>query len=83
MFINGCPSCGYAGKDQPGIAGLSSVQQMKDAHKKNYFYVHKKHPSSAQKNAAKRCDGSLPAWIYAVTLVALVAIIAGVMRCAL
>ena len=84
MFANGCPSCGYGSKEQPGgVAGLSAAEQMKRAaDKKGHFYVHKKH-SSAKKIGRPRGDGSLPAWIYAVTFAALAVIIAGVMRCAL
>ncbi len=84
MFANGCPSCGYGGKDQPGVAGMSAAAaQMKmAADKKGHFYVHKKH-SSAKKIGRPRGDGSLPVWIYAVTFAALAVILAGVARCAL
>lgn len=84
MFANGCPSCGYGGKDQPGVAGMSAAaaQMKKAADKKGHFYVHKKH-SSAKKIGRPRGDGSLPVWIYAVTFAALAVILAGVVRCAL
>ena len=84
MFANGCPSCGYGSKEQPGgVAGMSAAEQMKRAaDKKGHFYVHKKH-SSTKKIGRPRSDGSLPVWIYAVTFAALALIIAGVMRCAL
>ena len=83
MFANGCPSCGYGGKDQPGVAGMS-VQEAKEkaVQSKGHFYVHKRH-SSSEKPSRPRGDGSLPAWIYAVTFVALVGIVACAMRCAL
>ena len=83
MFANGCPSCGYGSKEQPGgVAQMSAAEQMKRAaDSKGHFYVHKKHGS--QRPAARQGDGSLPAWIYAVTLAALAGIIAGIMRCAL
>lgn len=84
MFANGCPSCGYGGKDQLGIAGMSSAaaKMQKDAQTKGHFYVHKKYPA-AKKSGRSRGDGSLPVWIYAVTFAALVVILAGVVRCAL
>ena len=84
MFANGCPSCGYGGKDQPGVAGMSAAaaRMKRAADKKSHFYVHKKH-SSAKKIGQPRGDGSLPVWIYAVTFAALALIIAGVVRCAL
>ncbi len=82
MFANGCPSCGYGGKEQLGVAGMSAEEARERAVKsKGHFYVHKRHPVQCQRRP--RGDGSLPAWIYAVTFAALIAIIAGVMRCAL
>ena len=82
MFANGCPSCGYGSKEQPGgVAQMSAAEQMQqNARKKGHFYVHKQHVSE---RPARQGDGSLPAWIYVVTLVALAGIIAGVVRCAL
>ena len=84
MFANGCPSCGYGGKDQPGVAGMSSAaaKMQKDAQSKGHFYVHKK-SLAAKKSGRPRGDGSLPVWIYAITFAALVVILAGVARCAL
>ena len=84
VFENGCPSCGYGGLDQPGVAGMSAAaaaRMQKDAQSKGHFYVHKR--SAAKKSGRPRGDGSLPVWIYAVTFIALAVIIAGIMRCAL
>jgi len=82
-FSNGCPSCGYGGRDQLGVAGMSAAaaKMQQDAQSKGHFYVHKNH--SAKKIGRPRGDGSLPVWIYAVTFAALAVILVGVIRCAL
>ena len=83
MFANGCPSCGYGGKEQLGVAGMSAEEARERAvQSKGHFYVHKRQ-SIGMKKARQRGDGSLPAWIYAVTFVALLAILAGIIRCGL
>ncbi|MDE6719681.1 MAG: zinc ribbon domain-containing protein [Treponemataceae bacterium] len=83
-FVNGCPSCGYAGKDKGGIASFSTIEQARNAsEKKGHFFLHKKHSSQSAPGSKNRVDGSLPAWIYAVTLCALLGIIAGLMKCVL
>lgn len=83
VFENGCPTCGYGRRDQDGIAdaGAVAAQMQREAQSKGHFYVHKKH--SAKKIGRPRGDGSLPAWIYAVTFAALIVILIGVIRCAL
>ena len=84
MFANGCPSCGYGGKDQPGVAGMSAAaaKMRQDAQSKGHFYVHR-HGAQTKKIGRPRGDGSLPVWIYAVTFTALIVIIVGIIRCAL
>lgn len=83
-FVNGCPSCGYAGKDKGGIASFSTIEQARNAsEKKGHFFFHKKHPSQSAPGAKAHGDGSLPAWIYAVTLCALLGIVVGLVKCIL
>lgn len=84
-FVNGCPSCGYAGKDKGGVASFDTIEQARNAsEKKGHFFFHKKHPASGESPREKpSADGSLPLWIYAVTVCALLGIIAGLVKCAL
>ena len=81
-FLNGCPSCGYAGKDKGGIASFSTIEQARNAaEKKGHFFLHK-NPSKHESARTFR-DGNLPVWIYAVTICALLGIIAGLVKCVL
>lgn len=83
LFANGCPSCGYGGKDKPGIAGtgFQSVEDAKDAavRSKGHFYVHRKAAARASKKDGG--DGSLPFWVYIVTFAALMLLLLGIIRC--
>ncbi len=84
-FLNGCPSCGYAGKDKGGITSFDTIEQARNAaDKKGHFFLHKRHSSpDASLRGKFSGDGSLPIWIYAVTLCALLGIIVGLMKCVL
>lgn len=85
-FVNGCPSCGYAGKEGGGAAPFATVEHGRarnSAETKNHFFFHRRHSSSNATPSKTSGDGSLPLWIYAVTVCALLGIIAGLVKCAL
>ncbi len=84
-FVNGCPSCGYAGKpSKDKRAPSSETGDMVSV--KGHFYFHKKHSFGGSGNNFSRDsrfvnENGLPLWIYALTLGALVVLIFAIMRC--
>lgn len=82
-FAKGCPVCGYAagGKSIPSPISL-------DSERRHLTRGEKKKLRSAFSSAAGRMgarekegDGTLPAWIYAITAMAMLAALFGVYSC--
>lgn len=84
QFSFGCPSCGYAakpgefhnalGKETSGTTDSSSSSR-KQKSKKNIFSL----GFGSSKN--KGGDGTLPVWIYIITLAMLIVVLFGVYSC--
>lgn len=91
-FAKGCPQCGYAaGQGIPSPAPVpnedgSSGGKGEDD-KRHLTHIEKKHIKEAFRSAsskglsAKSADGTLPAWVYAVTAAVTVAALFGVYSC--
>ena len=83
-FINGCPSCGYAEKqnnsktDSNLKKDFNYVSDIQTG--KNHFYLHK-NKAKAKKSVNTKNNFSLPVWIYCLTFLLLVVMIILFMRC--
>lgn len=82
-FINGCPACGYAEKNEKqNNSKINTYNSSKQT--KNHFFVHNhsygnSYISSSKKS--KTTGNSLPFWIYGVTVASLIGIVIFFIKC--
>ncbi len=77
-FKNGCPDCGYAVNSN---GSLSQNQNSDNSSQNNIKYKNKIASKKLKKNNKSGQDGSLPVWIYIISILVLIILIICLYSC--
>lgn len=77
-FKNGCPNCGYAVNSN---GSLSQNQNSDNSSQNNIKYKNKIASKKLKKNNKSGQDGSLPVWIYIISVLVLIILIICLYSC--